>query len=247
MSLTLDQTAMDELALTASSIPQLDLKLYAIKHPDPALSKTLKKHLREIIGTAYTSLGSIVGDSADFWHVVETKKNLDSYDSDVAIRITSNYIHNISTDSAIESIEPDSDTGDTANVSHPPLSDFLTTELFLTMSDSYNSGLVEDYLKIYGDSGCSQHPELAAMYNTNNSRGFYIWNDDAFKWDSVAAVDINVKNYLAAYGPGAEDPVIDSDYIVTDENGNNWPLLTAASIGDYVPSSDPAPADSDSA
>lgn len=240
MSFTLTQNEIDEICTEIVSTTMIrNCKVYAIRETDSD-GVTLKAQLRNTVSASYVNKGTIIGDSADVWHIISTGKSLDTNENLISLESTilPHYTHD-GNDAAIP--EVDSATWD------PDLTSFLATELYLNHTDSWNCGLIQTFLHQYGDSGVSQHPELSVMYSTNNSRGFYVWNDDSDKWDSIGAVDVELKSYLADPTGPIEEPVIDSDYIVTSANGNQDRVIPTVSIGDFVPSADSDSADSDSA
>ena len=235
MSFTLTQNEIDEICTEIASATMIrNCKVYAIRETDSD-GITLKAQLRNTVSASYVNKGTIIGDSSEVWHIISTGKSLDT--SENVISLESNVLPHYSYDEN-DAVVPEVDSA----AFDPDLTTFLATELYLNFTDSWNSGLIQTFLQEYGDSGVSQHPEISAMYN---SSGFYAWNDDSDKWDSVGGADHEYRQYLAyPDGPGAVEPTIDSDYIVTATNGNQSQVFPAVSIGDFVPSSDSDSADS---
>lgn len=140
------------------------MSVYAIRHNPDVL---MKKHIGQIIGTGYKNQGSLVGDSGEVWYIISTKKHLNEYDSDWVQEIKN--IHK-----GVPQVAPDySKVSDSAPIK-PTLQEFLSMEFQIYMKDSVRSGMFEEWLSYFGDSGLSQHSQLTQAYAENNSLGSYI-------------------------------------------------------------------------
>ena len=199
MALTLENLDIESYRTNFVTHPSKNEYFHAVRSVE---GEPMKKTLKRVVGTGYSNKGYEFGDSGDVWYIICTSRGLLNLREAVNDSITEMPVHPADESFLIVHSGPampdpnaplrtsDSVVGDPENDDPLLIQDFLAMELMLGAFDTYLNpiGMPQDYVSHLGDSGASQHPEMAVFYD---STGYYYQNSDM---DFVAGMEVELSD-----------------------------------------------------